>query len=146
MSEPCDTDSRPLTVWAVSSGKYSDYGIDRVFSTRHIAETYITAREERDEFWRGRVEEWPVDTEFDPGLACYTVMIHHRTGESWVECVDYEESWYQSHTRYVEDFWMPDRGKQPWWRVVVWARSEDEALKIAADRVAMAKAHNAGIT
>jgi hypothetical protein len=145
MPEALDADSRPLTVYAVSSGSYSDYRIDRVFSTEALAESYRAARMAADAFYRGEVEAWPVDTAFDPDLKCYTVMIHHRTGEAWVEGVGYDEMWYMSPTRFIGDLWHNDE-RQPWWNVVVWARDEDAAIKTAAERVTMKKAQMAGVS
>ena len=45
------------TVYIVTSGCYSDYSIDAVFSTREAAEAYIGTKTNRD------IEEWQVDTE-----------------------------------------------------------------------------------
>lgn len=58
------------TVYAVSSGCYSDYSILAVFSTRELAEKYVAYQNgpESDgtEYANAGIEEWELDTPFTP--------------------------------------------------------------------------------
>ena len=50
-----------MTVYVVTSGSYSDYGIETVFSTREAAEAYIAEGEKLTYSDYNKIEEWPVD-------------------------------------------------------------------------------------
>ena len=51
-------------VFIVTSGEYSDYSIDAVFSHREMADAYVTARNTHGRSWSNpfaNVEVWPLD-------------------------------------------------------------------------------------
>lgn len=48
------------TIYAVSSGSYSDYGINAMFSTRELAQAFIDARE-WSHYDQPEIEEWELD-------------------------------------------------------------------------------------
>lgn len=51
------------TLYVVTSGEYSDYGIEAIFSTRELAQSYIDATTSGDRWSQPGIEEW----ELDPG-------------------------------------------------------------------------------
>jgi hypothetical protein len=133
-------------VWAVSTGSYSDYAIERVFSTRALAEAYKTSLAGRSIFKTdARVEAWDVDSEFDPDKTWFRVSIRDDSGEVW-NTYDYEElPPGVSLVNFFERTPPPYAGIPDMWIGYVQARDRDHATKIAADLVAMAKAQEAGI-
>lgn len=50
-----------MKVYLVSSGEYSDYGIDAIFSTRELAERYLAGNEKYDKYDLYVIEEWELD-------------------------------------------------------------------------------------
>lgn len=71
------------TVWAVSSGQYSDYGVCAVFSTKEAAETYAARHNalmgrasKYDEYF---VEDFPLNPEAPPeGKLSWTVYVRQN--------------------------------------------------------------------
>ena len=51
--------SNQKIAYVVTSGNYSDYSIDAVFSTRFLAEKYVGSSTHHE------IEEWPIDFETD---------------------------------------------------------------------------------
>ncbi len=49
-----------MTVYVVTSGAYSDYGIDAIFSTKELAEKYCENNKHQD---LNGVDEWELDTD-----------------------------------------------------------------------------------
>jgi hypothetical protein len=48
-------------VYLVTQGCYSDYGIERAFSTRELAQAFIGEQEKPDSEWAPQIEEWELD-------------------------------------------------------------------------------------
>lgn len=50
-----------MQVYVVTSGEYSDYGIDAIFSTAEKAQEYVSMREFTDTYESYRINVWDVD-------------------------------------------------------------------------------------
>lgn len=117
-------------VYAVSSGEYSDYHIDRVFRTRKEAEGWISKRWSPNEY---AIEEWGFDTYNPAQLAGFTVYMDADTG-------DVKGGWETDHkgpsTLHVE-YQAPSSAWDkyaPYFEMTVkcLARDKDHAIKIAS--------------
>ena len=53
-----------MQVYVVTSGEYSDYGIDAIFSTAEKAQEYVSMREFTDENECYRINVWDVDKHY----------------------------------------------------------------------------------
>ena len=54
-----------MQVYVVTSGEYSDYGIDGIFSTAEKAQEYVSMREFTDENESYRINVWEVDKHYE---------------------------------------------------------------------------------
>ena len=113
------------SVFAVSSGSYSDYRVLAVFSTRRQAEGWVPFCE--DSF----VEEFAIDPEEvpTPDLRCFRV---------WSAADKLTVDRVEVMRRGMGLFGVEDIGSKV--VVSVYARDVDHATKIAADRFREAKA------
>lgn len=70
------------TVYLVTSGSYSDYGIQGAYSTRELAQAAIDVME-RPEMYSDepRIEEWELDTDID----------HYARGEAFYSMLMWED-------------------------------------------------------
>ena len=113
-------------VYVVTSGSYSDYHIDAVFSEKELAEAY---KERWGEPYDSHVGEWDLDSPDPyqhPGLSCFQIQMG-RSGD----------------THYISKIAPPlgeDEIRQSLWKgeplieVFCWARDEQHAIKIANER------------
>lgn len=118
-------------VYLVTSGEYSDYSIDAVFSTREKAERYI--QREPPEFGEARVEEFEVDGQHLDTRLHYRVdsrLDSIEVGE--VLACDGEEEVRRVERR-VCKFWAAQGRPATTLRVFVMADDVRHATKIAAD-------------
>lgn len=68
------------TIYIVTEGCYSDYGIEGVFSTYDLAEAYRKDVLGEDEYPSGDVEEWTLDDK--AGWVKRTCYFHHIEGRA----------------------------------------------------------------
>ena len=66
-------------VWIVTSGEYSDYSIDGVFSTNELAAKYC-------EKWGGEIETWNLDEPIPDVLWAIRMGIGGEVISSWKNC------------------------------------------------------------
>ena len=132
----------PSTVcYAISSGSYSDYKINAVFSSKEKAEAKLSL------FADGRIEEFPFDPEIAEAPAgmspfvCYSHKWDSAAGE-YVPCLG----------AFLVDYDVVVRAGNkvsPWGSTTMstytWAKDKDHAIKIAAERFAHHEAIKAGI-
>ena len=61
---------KKATVYVVTSGSYSDYGIRAIFSTQELAQAYIDKANAAETYWASdtTIEEWPLDGEAEAKL------------------------------------------------------------------------------
>jgi hypothetical protein len=141
------------TVYAVSSGSYSDYGINHVFRTRELAEAFL-ARATAVRGWQEyEIEEWELLDELPRAEARYrayaTLMPDGTLGDISIHgdlmSEDRAETTKESESQL-------DAGTGPWaprdgTRLgVAGRRTHDEAQKALYDLAARVKAERAGIT
>lgn len=124
-------------VYVVTTGTYSDYEIRRIFSTREKAEEYACTLQRRASYEpEAQIEEWEVDTPFDPITDVY-----------WYIVMDDRETWAAERQETPPG---PENGlfNSPLnavtqsvnqWRVWVRAPHEEYAIKIGAELIAHAK-------
>jgi hypothetical protein len=124
-------------VWVVVSGYYSDQEIVTAFSTQEAARLFIAEKE---------------DYHFSEcGLDVEPIPAPHPDGLSWAVNIASDGKTYCSQTRPHQG--PPTCRPNPyplmdgttWWKCFLRAHSQEQAIKIAADEVAKAKAQLAGI-
>lgn len=116
-------------VFVVTSGEYSDYGIEAIYTDRALAEAYIKGRKE--EYSPPEIEEWRLDVgaEFlNMGYHSYRVRMD-RDGNSpefgrgvVLNCPETNDSISLDTDNY---FWPQEA------LFHVWAKSPEHAVKIA---------------
>ena len=123
--------SEPSTVcYAISSGSYSDYKINAVFSSKEKAEAKLNL------FADGEIEEFPFDPEMAEApagmspFACYNYKWDSAICE-WVPCLQAFSIDYDSVVRAGNKVsaWVGAASI-----TYVWAKDKDHAIKIAAER------------
>jgi hypothetical protein len=129
------------TIYVVTSGEYSGYGIVAMFDSKNMAELFV-ARFLADPGDYARIEEWTLN-EHSGGL---------RRGESsWLAWFDERgviTDFEQSNDAPTDSGAHihptgPFKGRG-YWRG--WARNEEHALKIAQEQIMQAKARAEGMT
>jgi hypothetical protein len=125
------------TCYAITEGEYSDYKVLAVFTAREKAESELPKYGSYAE-----IEEFPLDPLVPappPGMAGYCCGLDF-TGNIFAsprtlyEMTQYEKPGIVHHAFRPGDY-----------RVMLWARHEDHAIKIAAEKFARQKAIDAGI-
>jgi hypothetical protein len=135
------------TVYAASSGSYSDYSVDALFEIKEDAEQYVT--DEHAEF----VEEFSL---YEPGYRAKTVRIF--TWEFWSDPIrksDRSHEYGRSHREIDDDGEVSRKYARPvvsehdfpnkTWRIIAQCIDEDLALKALRDRVTRRRAVEAGL-
>lgn len=132
-------DQRPMTVWIVTEGEYSDYRICRVFSTKELARAYANSVK-RGTFDSIAVEEWPVNSTWDADEV-YWLIRFYEGGElhSVYRLGDEEEK--PPHLNCFKLVQNPG----PYWEGTVRGRDMNHAIKIGAEQLAMTRALLAGM-
>jgi hypothetical protein len=132
----------PLTVcYAISSGWYSDYKINAVFSSKEKAEAKLSL------FADGRIEEFPFDPEMAEASAgmlpfvCYSHKWDLAAGE-YVPCPDV---FFTDYDNVVRAGNKVSASGSTTMLTYIWAKDKDHAIKIAAERFAHHDAIKAGI-
>ena len=127
-------------VFAVSSGSYSDYRVNAIFSSRELAKEYMAAVSNSD---YNEIEVYELDPPtVDLLLRGYSVwrvlMLHDGTTETVTRT---DNDYY-----YVEDVprhWLWERTKAPAYEGTgipdaldshVWAKTEQQAIKIVNEK------------
>ena len=115
-----------VKAWLVTSGCYSDYSVDNVFSTEAKADAYVAAWREdnpgKPSDYDPRVEESELDPEYRPrGHDGWDVFIT-RGGD--IESIAKIDDMLRSSV---------DATETGWW-VKCFARDEDHATKIAGEK------------
>lgn len=146
-------------VYAVSSGSYSDYGINAVFSTEEKAQEYIDSMSNTGYYHRSDygIEEWGLDpTCIKPreGYSWYSVQLYIKTGDVFrVGLLSHQAGWSnEPQDKFIEKFTVDQitrhhsndeaghimvNGKQQLASIYgcnVEARDEKHAIKIANER------------
>ena len=128
------------TCYAITEGEYSDYRVLAVFSTKELAEkelpNYSIVR------YPAKIEEFPFDPEVPtppPGMAgfcCGTRM----SGDVFASArTPHEMATYENVGTVTTGLSKKD------YRILLWARDKEHAIKIAAEKFARQKAIDSGI-
>lgn len=128
-----------MKVWMVSAGRYSDYGIVGIFSTKEKADAFVQRHQDITGSDRtygpdlNGVEEVEVDA-YDNGMVAWTVLMQ-RDGavlRCTAECWDVNTTPTPSAWVYIE------YSKRDDWHAAIkvdcWARDREHAIKIANER------------
>ena len=134
------------TCYAITRGEYSDYTVLAVFTTRELAEAELPKYHgsERD---TAQIEELPLNPEIPgppPGMQGFScgdtddgTICANRVSCDEMPAAD-QIGVLKRHV--VEKPWF-----RAWHNLHVWARDEDHAIKIAAEKIAHQRAIDAGI-
>jgi hypothetical protein len=140
--------SEEKTVYVVTSGEYSNYHIDAIFSNRAAADAYCERHNRVDRWYDKKdVEEWALDgvTVVDNSKIIFTVsytispefFTRHMEGR-WYCSADPDQADANEEVVYSEEpyrvSWRQDEVGHRW-ATEVWADTEEEAKKIGADRI-----------
>ena len=128
-----------MKVYVITKGIYSDYRICAVALDKDKAE--ILRKAFSDSWEEAEIEIYETDqfiTEIEAGLKIYQCVVN-----------DNGLSAYERDYEYADDICFNKVNKTnrriATYSVYVWAKDEDSALKIAADKIAEYKARKAGI-
>ena len=123
-------------IYIVTSGEYSDYGINAVFSKKELAQNFITVTVEPDDYISFEIEEWPLDEyealiqKFkDKKLSVYMVsMFRNGDVEKVREEID-RVIWIDTALKKEYNLWTDNR-------IGMWviARNEKHAIKIVNEK------------
>lgn len=132
-----------MFVYVVTSGSYSDYGIDAIFSTKELAETYVSRMDNNSSYSGYNIEEWPIDAGL-PRLF-YGVRLAREFDQ---ENKKLTEEAILSEMRPEHRVERPKtnvylRGDS--WEGIAWGSSYDVARKSLWDALAKAKAEKEGL-
>lgn len=116
-------------VYIVTSGEYSDYGIECVFSSRQKAEEYI---KECDAYPLCRIEEYELDVVSDNNKILYEVFFHENDNRNPTILPAYDD---------VYENTIEWNGDDACLSIYVRANNIERAQKPACDRYACVKAY-----
>ena len=131
-----------MIVYVITEGDYSDYHIIGVTIDKKTAEAYVALR--TGKYFQPRIEEF--DTEqisllTDPDLKCYLVFVENGKYSAQETDIGFECPEFVGSIRRCKPINGVYRAS-----TYCFAKSEEQALKIAQDRMARYKATKAGIT
>lgn len=134
-------------VYAVSSGSYSDYGIDAIFSTKEKAEEFMQFIKNDD---YNKIEEYEIDPpEVDRIKHGYSIWHIVMLQDGSVEKIEKKETDTYHVTNIGHFIWK--RTEIPYWaeqglpdalQSTVWAKTEKQAIKIVNEHRAQLIAMN----
>ena|SRR5215216_4142485 len=130
------------TVWAVSSGEYSDYSVNELFTTKELAEEHAERMNARERYSDHRVEEFDLWDERPP-----VYVVYHRQARVHAGGVSEERSWsaeYVGRPSEGQRLQINDLGGPNGWFSVV-STDLQRLEKVWAERVAKLQAELAGI-
>ena len=133
-----------MTVYVITKGDYSDYHVCAVATDKKKAKILKKAFDDKDGWREARIETYETDefiTEIESGLKLFDCSM--KDGDlsvtTWMTDLDYIGSSDFKVRKHKERF------NTSTYAVYVWAKDEDHARKIAADKIAEYKAKEAGI-
>ena len=126
----------------VTAGDYSDYHVEAVFSEKRGAELFAATKNDSDDWYEYRIEEYELDpAKFDGSVKIqylYTIGRHDKlqgpcvfTEEGLAKKIIHDREWY---TCDIDDF------------IILPEQDDEKAKKIAQDRIARKKANEQGIS
>jgi len=141
------------TCYAITHGEYSDYSVLAVYTTKKLAEAELP-KYHSGEHDQAQIEELPLDPEIpsppsgmqgffcvennDGGILAIPVTCYQMPAADQIGVVNL--------SMHVWDRIAEKTLPRSWYNMHVWARDEDHAIKIAAEKIAHQRAIDAGIT
>ena len=129
-----------MTVFVVTSGDYSEYRTDAIFSTRELAEQYTRDFPASD---CNSIDEWELDSIGRPtGCGIWNVRLHF-TGDTY-DAAEIKAPNRRNAAGDVGRVVIWKRTEAPAWRGKViddlfcfscWARDREHAIKIASEKL-----------
>lgn len=123
-------------IYIVTSGEYSDYGIDAVFTTKEKANEYV--QQHGTEY---SIEEYELDKEAEKKTQLWRIEFCVEDGKFCEACPTSYDRNKVIDTCYIFDAFVY-RGKKQYIRFFIDADSMDRAVKIARERFAAVKAND----
>lgn len=120
-----------MKVYLVTSGQYSDYGIEAVFTSKEKAQSYATGI-----YGANDVEEFDLDPVEPPrlseGMGYFCVIITERDGASSA----YDDYYEPGHGMFVNEGWevLKQSTGALILRIRTIAKDKQHAIKIASER------------
>ena len=126
-------------VYVVTSGSYSDYRIECVFSTREKAEEYLQYHD--DEY---RIEEYALDEEFEKKGSIWEITIDLSNDD-----IDVRKVFHPLGEEYIKNLDCMQLRKKPYYykdksyKFRTWMRTttRDRAIRIARERLVAARSN-----
>ena len=134
------------TCYAITRGEYSDYTVLAVFTTRELAEAELP-KYHRGKHGTAQIEELPLNPEIPgppPGMQGY-FCAENDDGSIWGRRVSCDEMPAADQIGVLNRQVVTEPWFRAWHNMYVWARDEDHAIKIAAEKIAHQRAIDAGI-
>lgn len=122
-----------MKVYIVTQGDYSEYHIERVFSTREKAQEYL---DHIGYAWNAEIEEYDIDEETPRGVFLYKVTIQDDDGNAEVELIESDDRFSNCRKDVFGRNFMFRKG---WWFNIE-AKDAKHAIKIASERLMQLKA------
>lgn len=119
-------------VFVVTSGEYSDYGIDAIFSTRELAQSFIDAFK-ANKWYEMDIEEWDLDpnkTHLKQNRKPYFLRINKKGDVSDLSLADSSYGFNQDMPE-AEISYTPNL---EWMNINCFADDENHAVKIAGEK------------
>lgn len=120
-------------IYIVTSGEYSEYHIDAVFSTKEKAEEYIQQHGNGFD-----IEEYELDQEVEKKTQLWLITLNEEGGEAGAEVTQNHNNENIVDTCFISQPW---RGDDIYISFYVDADSMDRAIKIARERYAAIKSN-----
>jgi hypothetical protein len=119
-------------VFVVTSGSYSDYRIDAIFTTRELAQSFIDDFKAHD--WRQMdIEEWDLDpnkTHLKQNRKPYFLRINKKGDVTDLEVADSAYGFEQD----IPDAEISYTPNLEWMNIYCFAADDDHAVKIAGEK------------
>ena len=136
------------TIFLVTRGCYSDYEVERVFSTMEKAEAWISDQptkdeEEEDFFSYYKIETMSLDDVSNPPGTYIRVDLHPETSDllhTSLSCYAEPPEDLGFHKKWA---WGDEKNAQWYYSVYVKTHDKDRAVKVSAERWAVWKSMNA---
>lgn len=121
-----------MIIYIVTSGEYSDHGINAVFTDKSLATEYARVKQ-------ATIEEWEADqpSPFPIGRTPYYVMMDIEGRSDVGQCDTYRiENPYVYYFENIDRYDQFDDGNPPkgWRQFYMWAKDPQHAVKIANER------------
>lgn len=117
-------------VFVVTSGQYSDYGVDAIFTTKELAENFINAFKSDSSYDEKNIEEWdldPYDLHLKQNRKPYFLRINKNGDTRDLELCD-------SVYGFSHELGVSYTHNEDWMNIYCFADDEKHAVKIANER------------